>query len=41
MEKEWYVFQETIKNYFLSLGLYAETNKTIKGIRTGMILMYI
>ena len=34
MEKEWYVFQETIKNYFLSLGLYAETNKTIKGIRT-------
>ena len=34
MKNEWYTFQETIKEYFLSLGLYAETNKTITGIRT-------
>ena len=34
MKNEWYTFQEAIKEYFLSLGLYAETNKTIKGIRT-------
>ena len=34
MEKEWFNFQEKIAEHFRSLGVLAETNKTIKGVRT-------
>lgn len=35
MEKPvWYTFQEKIKNHFSDLGVIAETNVTIKGVRT-------
>lgn len=30
----WYEFQEEIKNHFISLGVQAETNVTIKGVKT-------
>ncbi len=30
----WFDFQEKIKDYFLSIGANAETNKTVKGVRT-------
>lgn len=32
--KDWFNFQEDIAEHFRSLGVHAETNKTIKGIRT-------
>lgn len=34
MTKEWFNFQESIAEHFRSLGVQAETNKTIKGVRT-------
>ncbi|WP_347455273.1 restriction endonuclease [Acinetobacter thermotolerans] len=34
MEKEWFNFQERIAEHFRSLGVQAETNKTITGVRT-------
>lgn len=34
MPKEWFEFQEQIKNHFLSLGAEARTNARIQGIRT-------
>lgn len=33
-ESAWYIFQEEIATYFRSLGTYAETNKTVQGVRT-------
>lgn len=33
-ESAWYTFQEEIATYFRSLGTYAETNKTVQGVRT-------
>ncbi|MDH6254216.1 hypothetical protein M2347_003943 [Chryseobacterium sp. H1D6B] len=32
--KDWYLFQEEISEYFKKLGFNTETNKTIKGVRT-------
>lgn len=34
MTKEWFNFQEKIAEHFRGLGVKAETNKTIKGVRT-------
>jgi len=34
MTKDWFDFQEKIAEHFRSLGVQAETNKTIKGVRT-------
>ena len=34
MEKDWFNFQEKIAEHFRSLGVQAETNKTIRGVRT-------
>lgn len=34
MNKNWYVFQEEINNYFKSLGFHAETNVHLEGVRT-------
>lgn len=34
MKKDWFDFQEKIAQHFRTLGVQAETNKTIKGIRT-------
>ena len=31
MEKDWFNFQEKIAEHFRSLGVQAETNKTIRG----------
>lgn len=33
-QKEWFDFQENICDYFKSIGFEAETNKTVKGVRT-------
>ena len=34
MQKNWYIFQEEIKNHFISLGCQAQTNISVHGIRT-------
>lgn len=34
MTKEWFDFQERIAQHFRGLGVQAETNKTVKGVRT-------
>lgn len=34
MKKLWYLFQEEIKDHFLSLGLNAKTDVSISGVRT-------
>lgn len=34
MKKDWYTFQEEIRNHFKSLGCQAETNVRIDGVRT-------
>lgn len=33
-EKEWFSFQEKLRDHFVSLGLDAETNVTVRGVRT-------